>query len=101
MTTRTITVHDRCTGCERVLLSISEGQRGTCSSCWFKSLRPEKARALNRLVEATFNGNVSEQHREDAVRVAVGILQEEGKVVWWTSPRAVDEAVEQLDGETP
>ena len=58
MATRTITVHDRCTaeGCSRVLLSILEGERGTCSSCWYKTLSADMKKSLNRLVASAFNG---------------------------------------------
>ncbi|MCE9560422.1 MAG: hypothetical protein K8U57_00045 [Planctomycetes bacterium] len=63
MATRTITVHDRCTTptCNRVLHSISEGERGLCSSCWFKQLPDDKRKAMNRLLAAAFNGSTDAQ----------------------------------------
>jgi hypothetical protein len=68
MATRTITVHDRCTaeGCNRILHSISEGERGLCSSCWFKSLPGPTRGALNRVIASAFNG-ASEAEKERAV----------------------------------
>lgn len=78
MATRTITVHDRCTteGCGRVLRSISEGERGQCSSCWVKSLKPETRQAMNRLIASAFDGS------SDAEKSA-----------------AVDDAFDKLGGE--
>lgn len=63
MATRTITVHDRCTaeGCGKVLLSIAEGIRGTCSSCWYKKVPEDTKRALGKLVASAFNGSTEEQ----------------------------------------
>lgn len=68
MATRTIVVHDRCTveGCNRVLHSIHEGERGLCSSCWVKSLSPETKKAMNRLVASAFNGS-TESEKSEAV----------------------------------
>jgi len=69
MATRTITVHDRCTaeGCGRVLHSIKEGERGLCSSCWFKLLMPQQRTAMNRLIATAFNGS-SEEQKDAAVK---------------------------------
>ena len=63
MATRTITVHDRCTteGCGRVLLSIPEGERGLCSSCWFKSLSPDAKKSMNKLLASAFDGSTDAQ----------------------------------------
>ena len=61
MATRTITIHDVCTKCNRVLHGIAEGERGTCSSCWVSSLRPETKRAMNRLIASAFNGSSEEE----------------------------------------
>jgi hypothetical protein len=73
--TRTITVHDRCTveGCNRVLLSIAEGERGTCGSCWFKGMPADTKRAMNRLIASAFNRS-SESERDAAVDDAMDKL---------------------------
>jgi hypothetical protein len=78
MGTRIVRIHDRCTvdGCNRTLHSISEGERGTCSSCWVKSLRPETKKALNRLIASAFN-NSSEKEKDEAVDDAFKKLDEE------------------------
>lgn len=73
MATRTIIVHDRCTteGCNRVLHSILEGERGTCSSCWHKAMKPETKQSLNKLVRSAFDGSTDEQRAalvEDAMK---------------------------------
>ncbi len=80
MATRTITVHDRCTveGCNRVLQSILEGERGTCSSCWFKAMKPETKQALNKVIASAFNGSTEEQ-RNVAVDKAMDALKSEEK----------------------
>lgn len=77
MATRTITVHDKCTieGCNRTLHSITEGERGSCSSCWFLSMPKGTKQALNRLIASAFNGS-SEQQKEDAVTDAMRKLKE-------------------------
>jgi hypothetical protein len=79
-TQRTISVWDRCTvpECNRVLHSISEGERGLCSSCWIKSLRPETRQALNRLVAAAFNG-AGDAEKDAAVAGALNQLKAEDK----------------------
>ena len=60
---RTITVWDKCTteGCNRILHSIKEGERGLCSSCWFKTIPPDAKKAMNRLIASAFNGSTAEQ----------------------------------------
>jgi DNA-directed RNA polymerase subunit RPC12/RpoP len=70
--TRTITIHDVCTtdGCGRTLHSISEGERGRCGSCWFKSLSAEDRKSMNRLIASAFNGS-SNAEKEAAVDDAV------------------------------
>jgi hypothetical protein len=75
MATRTITVHDRCTveGCNRVLHSIHEGERGICSSCWYKRIPDDTKKSLNKLVASAFNGSTDEQ-RDAAVEEAIGKL---------------------------
>jgi hypothetical protein len=76
--TRTITVHDRCTteGCGRVLLSISEGERGLCSSCWVKQWSPEKKAAMGKLLAAAFNGSTEEQ-KDKAVDEALAVCRKD------------------------
>lgn len=78
MATRTITIHDSCTttGCNRTLHSIVEGERGTCSSCWFKSLKPETKKSMNRMIASAFNG-ASESEKDEAVDDAMKKLEEE------------------------
>lgn len=63
MATRIITVHDRCTteGCNKVLHSIVEGERGICSSCWFKQMPTDTKKAMNKLLASAFNGSTEEQ----------------------------------------
>jgi hypothetical protein len=76
MATRTITVHDRCTvpACGRVLHSISEGERGLCSSCWVAQLKPDTKKALNRLIASAFNGS-GEAERGEAASDALSKLR--------------------------
>ena len=76
MATRTITVHDRCTreGCDRVLHSILEGERGVCSSCWYKSMPADTKKAMNRLIASAFNGS-SEAEKGAAVDDAMEKLR--------------------------
>lgn len=52
-TQRTVTVWDRCE-CGRVLHSITEGQRGTCGTCWFKSMPSDTKAVLNKMIAAAF-----------------------------------------------
>lgn len=63
MATRTIVIHDRCTtpSCNRTLHTIAEGERGTCSSCWFKTLTPAVKSSMNKLIASAFNGSTEEQ----------------------------------------
>ena len=77
MSTRVITIHDYCIKCNRVLHSIAEGERGTCSSCWVASLKPETKKAMNRLIACVFNKSTEEEKQ-----------------------KAVDDAIEQLNKET-
>lgn len=78
MATRTITIHDKCTteGCGRLLHSIVEGERGTCSSCWVKSLSRETKKAMNRVIASAFNGSTQAQ-KEEAVDDALKQLKTE------------------------
>lgn len=55
-TKRTVEVWDICT-CGEVLHSMAEGERGTCSSCWFNAMDPAKKKAMNNLVASAFNGS--------------------------------------------
>ena len=73
---RTITVWYRCTreGCSRTLHSISEGERGVCSSCWFKSMPADTKQTLNKLIASAFNG-ASETEKDAAVTDAMGKLK--------------------------
>jgi hypothetical protein len=76
MAARTITVHDRCTteGCGKILLSIKEGERGTCSSCWVKTMPADTKKAMNRLLAAAFNGS-SPNEKDAAVEDALAKLK--------------------------
>jgi len=62
--------------CGKVLHSISEGKRGTCATCWFKSLGDETKKALNRVVGMAFKPT-TEKEREDAVNEALETLKKE------------------------
>ena len=68
MATRMVLIYDKCTtpGCNRTLHSISEGERGTCSSCWVSALKPETRKAMNRLIASAFNG-ASDAEKDAAV----------------------------------
>lgn len=50
--------------CGRGLHSIAEGIRGTCSSCWVKSMPSDTKLALNRLISAAFKGQDSKDAPE-------------------------------------
>lgn len=50
---RTIEVWDRCE-CGKVLHSISEGERGMCSSCWMQRMPSDTKDAIKKLVAAAF-----------------------------------------------
>lgn len=78
MSTRTITIHDKCTvdGCGKTLHSIKEGERGTCSSCWFKAMPASTKNSLNRLIASAFNGS-SEAEKDAAVKDAINALKKE------------------------
>lgn len=67
-TQRTITVWDRCT-CGKVLHSLSEAQRGTCSSCWLKSMPSDTKAALNQLLTLAFKPT-SDEEKGKRVEVA-------------------------------
>lgn len=77
MATRTITVHDRCTadGCGRVLMSIAEGERGTCGACWVSSWSNEKKASMARLVAVAFKDNATESEKDAAVSEAMKHLE--------------------------
>lgn len=77
MATRTITVHDVCTnqGCGRTLHSILEGERGTCSTCWFNAMPKDTKKAMNRLIASAFNGS-SDKEKQAAVDNAFKKLDE-------------------------
>ena len=74
--TRATAVYDRCTteGCNKVLHSISEAERGKCSSCWVSSLKPETRKAMNKLIASAFNGS-TEQQKEKAVDEAFAAMK--------------------------
>lgn len=54
-------VYDVCVKCERLLHSIAEGERGTCSTCWFADLKPGTHKAIKNLIAAAFNGSAESQ----------------------------------------
>lgn len=76
MGTRLVRIHDKCTKCDKILHSISEGERGLCSSCWVETLDPETKKSLNRLVSLAFKKSSSKE-RELAVDDAMRRLKEE------------------------
>lgn len=57
---RTVEVWNVCE-CGEILHSMSEGERGTCSSCWVKSWTPEKRKAMGTLIASAFNGSTDAQ----------------------------------------
>ena len=73
---RTVELWNLCT-CGQVLHSISEGERGTCSSCWFKSLSPEKHKAMKGLIASAFNGATDAQ-KDAAVDEAFKQFRKDG-----------------------
>jgi hypothetical protein len=72
-TKRTIEVWDRCE-CGRVLHSISEGERGTCATCWFKAMPQSTKTALNRLIACAFDGSPGGQ-KDTAIQAAFAALK--------------------------
>jgi hypothetical protein len=74
MATRTVQIHDRCTapGCRRVLHSLPECERGTCSKCWLEKLPPEQIESVFRLLTIVkSNAKPDEVHAaaRDAIRI--------------------------------
>lgn len=57
--------------CGAILHSISEGKRGTCSSCWIRDMDPSKKAAMNKVIAAAFNGSTNAE-KDAAVD---GVLQ--------------------------
>lgn len=49
--------------CGRILHSLSEAQRGTCSSCWVRTMPADTKRAMNRLIASVFNGEAKDDKR--------------------------------------
>lgn len=60
--------------CGRLLLSISEGTRGICSSCWFRSLPKDTKSALDRVIAAAFQKQLSTDDARDAIDDAMSKL---------------------------
>ena len=71
----TTSVWNICT-CGRILHSVSEAERGTCASCWIKSMKPTTRNALNRVIASAFNGSSDEQ-KQQAVNDAFDALDSE------------------------
>lgn len=68
MTTRskkTIEIWDRCE-CGKVLHSILEGTRGTCSSCWYAAMPSDTKKSLDKLISAAFRPS-TESERDGLV----------------------------------
>jgi len=76
---RTVTIWDRCRteGCNRVLHSIHEGERGLCSSCWFKSKSPGYRKAMNSLLAVAFRPS-TDAEKNTAIDNAMAKMREEG-----------------------
>lgn len=66
---RTVEIWDRCE-CGKTLHSISEGVRGTCSTCWFKTIPSDTKKSLNRLIAAAFNGS-TDAEKDAAIKDAL------------------------------
>ena len=73
-TKKTIEVWDRCE-CGRILHSISEGQRGLCSSCWVASMPKDTKASLNRLISMAFKP-ATDAEKDAAVKDAMDRLRE-------------------------
>jgi hypothetical protein len=71
----TVQIWNICT-CGRVLHSIAEGTRGTCASCWVKSMQPDTRKALNRVIASAFNGS-TDAEKQNAVDAAFDALDNE------------------------
>ena len=69
MSTRTVTVHDRCTkpGCKKVLLSIAEGERGICSHCWYETLDDRSKASIARLIAVTIQKDAESSPEQDRI----------------------------------
>jgi hypothetical protein len=71
----TVEVWNICT-CGRILHSLNEAQRGTCASCWFRAVKPETHKAINKLIASAFNG-ATEKQKDEAVENAFAALHED------------------------
>ncbi len=76
-TKQTIEIWDRCE-CGRVLHSVAEATRGTCSSCWFKTMPGDTKRAMNRLVASAFN-KANDSQKDAAIAEAMEKLNRDEK----------------------
>ena len=74
---RTIEIWDHCE-CGRTLHTITEGERGKCSSCWFKSMPTDTKRALNRVIASAFKPT-SEDERGRLVDDAMAKLDRDSE----------------------
>lgn len=54
--------------CGRILHSMVEGQRGTCSSCWFRSMPKDTKAAMNKMIGAAFRDEpATEEEKSDLI----------------------------------
>lgn len=56
----TIEVWNVC-ACGEILHSLAEAKRGTCSSCWVKTLPADTKQAFNKLLAAAFKPTSEEE----------------------------------------
>ena len=78
MSTRTITVHDRCIECGKVLHSMREGESGLCGTCGFVKMPADTKRAMSKLLASAFDGSTDEQ-KDKAVREAMDLTGRDEK----------------------
>jgi hypothetical protein len=78
MTTRRVVLHTRCAipECGKVLLSIAEGERGTCLGCWAGTLSPAKRQAIDALLTIIRSGG-TEDEQDEAGKVIARIHMDE------------------------
>lgn len=61
--------------CGRILHSIAEGKRGTCSGCWVNSMPSDTKTALNKLIGAAFrNDKPSDDEKDELIDDAMAKL---------------------------
>lgn len=51
--------------CGRILHSMAEGKRGTCSGCWLKSMPKDTKAAINKVIGAAFRNSLPSDAEQD------------------------------------